>query len=411
MYLRSVVLVSLFAATVAMAAGTPVPPYPAPVTGYVGRYVDSPVPLSTTAFLYNPRLARELNLLIQVFGYRFSAYDLATFPQRVASGPYVTLPNGERYLQPDLFFDADAPGSGASLPGGPHGASVVDYLPTGNFFLGYKEGVIILDSAGHFAGQIVVASTGRIGAFSAGAHQYLLVQTNQNALLIYEVTNPAAPVQVATLPTVPFRQLARTSTTVAVSGGILSLYDPATLAAGGSPRQVINPSAGTGTFATIDTDGTRFFVLGQTGTPSGYVNVFTPDAGGSFALTKNVPITTTNGQGQLTDICYGSGYVTTGAITDGPFVMAIDTPVTTPYNLGPYLRSTYGNHPGLVEFDWALPFDTGGTTYLAGSFGQIGDLFVLAPAVSGAAVPALGPWMIALLGLMLAIAALVKLNR
>jgi hypothetical protein len=409
MWLRWTVLASLFAATVAMAAGTPVPPYPIPVTGYVGRYLDSAAHSTSPAFLYNPRMARELNLLIQAFGAGFSGYDLATFPHRVTGGPFVTLPNGDRYLQPDISFDADAPGSGASLPGGPHVALVVDYLPTGRFFVSYSQGVIILDSVGHFAGQIVVAGTGRIGAFSAGSSQYLLVQTNQITQSIYDVTNPAAPVQVATIPVFHFRQLARTATTVALSGDRLDLYDPATLAAGGAPRQIFNSSASTGNFATLDTDGTRFFVLGQSGTPSGHVNVFTPDAGGTFALTKNVPITTT-GPGQLTDVFYGSGYVTAGAVTDGPFIMAIDALTTTPHNLGPYLRSTYGNNPGLVEFDWALPFDSGGTTYLAGSFGQIGDLFILAPALSGPAVPALGPWSMALLALVLGTGALMRLR-
>jgi hypothetical protein len=119
---RRALALCLFAVS-AFAFNTPPPPmpYPTPVTGYVGRYLDSTNTQAIQFVAPNPRTLRadktkaapDRDMLYMIVGSTFVGQTLSTYANRVATGPLVQVPRtgifapGEQYLPFEKWVDAE----------------------------------------------------------------------------------------------------------------------------------------------------------------------------------------------------------------------------------------------------------------------------------------------------------------
>ena len=379
----------LVVASAAIAQTTPPPPqpFPAPITGYTGRYLDS---AETPDFQFPNRTLRtdlakaapELNLmLVDLSGSEFAAYDLSTFPQRLASGPLATGAHGEKYLPPAISFDAQAPGSGFNAPhvDGQKFLFDFDYDDRGNFYLAYSIwGFAILDHSAHLITQVETPPFVPFISMSvkSGAAYDVLISDAQTGTAVYDATNPGAPALLRTLP-IGIISYAKSANAIGIvtAGGHLRLYDAAALVSGGAAFRDVAPPAGAH-FTSVATDGNRFFAtIGGFG--NGMLDILTRQTDGSYSEAL-----TSLGTFMPFVARYGGGYVSMGGVRStqvGLMLARVDGATPVLYDLVSYLHSAYPTGETVPSF--GLPFTTGGGTYLLGAFNGIGDVFALAAVV------------------------------
>jgi hypothetical protein len=398
--------VLLFAASAAIAQSTPPPPqpYPPPITSYDGRYLDSAQTPdiqfpNRTLRTYKAKNAPELNLmLVALSGSTFAAYDLSTFTSRLATEPLSTFANGEKYLPPDIVFDAQSPGSGFVIvpQDGQNFLRDFDYDDRGDFYLAYGPwGFGLIDHSAHLLSQVATPPVlpNVILSVKLGSSYFALISDATTATAVYDVTNPAAPVFVRMF-SVPIAAYAKSASNIAiVNGSGLSIYTPSALVTGAAPLQQI-----AGSFIDVTTDGSRFFALRAPST----VATLTPQQNGSYTEID----TPLNTSGFGVSITYGAGYLGIPLIAPKGLVLFADTGSgLTRYDLSPYVAATYSG--GRMLPHYAVPFHAGASTHLLLAFDAIGDVFQLAAVT---AVPAISPLALALIALALAGIAALKLR-
>lgn len=400
-------LVLLLSTASAVAQSTPPPPapFPPPITAYDGRYLDS----AQTPDIQSPhrtlratkaKYAPDLNLMLVILsGSIFGAYDLSTFPSRLATEPPSTYANGEKYLPPDLVFDAESPSSGfvVTPQDGQTFLRDFDHDDRGDFYLAYGPwGFGLIDGNAQLLSQVITPQVlpNVILSVKLGSSYYALISDGSTATAVYDVTNAAAPVFVRKF-SVPIAAYAKSASDIAiVTSGGLNIYTPSALVAGTAPFQQI-----AGSFSDVTTDGARFFAV-FLHPPT--VATLTLQQNGSYAETD----TPLNTGGFAFSITYGAGYLGVALVVPKGLVVLADTGSGfTEYNLSPYVASTYPSFRMAPHY--AVPFHAGASTHLLLAFEGIGDVFQLA---SVAPIPAASPLALALIAVALAAIAALKLR-
>jgi hypothetical protein len=423
------IALACLATTFAVAQDAPPPPgpFPPPVTGYVGRYLDSS---STPDFACCPRTFRahdvkavpERDALYMIVGSTFVRQTLSTFVQRVRTEPLQTESGpgvvrgvfpGEKYLAFDDWVDPErSPGWTGTACCGQDQLFDFDWDDRGLTYLAYSSfGLGIVDENLDLVHQIDAGTLGirpdRVVAFRSGGRYYVMASDNTIARL-YDVTNPAAPVLVPSNPMFFFRGAARTSAFIALIGPspdattqAIQIFTPAALVAGGAPAFTLLVTPGQ-SFRDITTDGTSFYAIEQNfftvdGPMPGTVHVLTP-AGNTFTHT-----TTPVAAPHNTVIDYGAGYVVVGS--GSPTEIGVGSELfptfrrATIFSTGPggltfegELHTDYFPNEAAYSF---LPLLTNGETVLIAAMHGVGDVFSLAPSpavVAAADVPAMSLW-------------------
>jgi len=338
-------------------------------------------------------------MLMSFSGSAFAAYDLGTLPLRLSSSPVrSTGAHGEKYLPPDIFFDAQAPGSGFQviLLDGQIFLRDFDYDDRGDFYLAYGAwGWAMLDHTGHLLSQVVSPPLfpAVILSVRVGGTYYALVSDGGSATVVYDVTNAASPAFVRTLP-FGIAAYAKSLTNIAVvTGGTLQIYTPSALVAGTAPLQVLL-SPGGSQFIDVTTDGTVFYTLSFLNSSVGTV----APQGGSYVLST----TPLGAIGK--SISYGAGYLGVPTVPKGLILFSVGSGGLTRYDLS----SVTTTYPGPFTIPGsAVPFHSGASTHLLLAYAAIGDVFQLAAATP---VPALAPLALAFVGIALAAVAALKLR-
>ncbi|HYU24230.1 MAG TPA: hypothetical protein VEO74_03425 [Thermoanaerobaculia bacterium] len=405
------VLLVLLASSTALGQNTPPPssPFPPPIIAYEGRYVDSAQTPDfqfpdRTLRTYKAKTAPELNLmLVSLSGSAFAAYDLTTLPPRLASAARSTGAHGEKYLPPDIFFDAQNPGSGFTII--PQDGQIFlrdfDYDDRGDFYLAYSAwGFGLIDRNAHLLSQVLTpaAVARRILSVRLAGSYYALVSDLVGATAVYDVTNAASPALVRVLPFGIIAYAKGNSAVAVVTGthnSTLRFYTPSALVAGNAPfQEIVSPSEN---FVDVTTDGSRFFAL-----LSASVATLTPQTNVSYSESYTpLPF---NALGF--SISYGAGYLgvpalfsSLGAVYKGLLLFTVGGSGLTDSS---YVIPAYSS-PSIGP-DSAVPFSAGGSTNLLLAYAGVGDVFELAPVTP---IPAVSPFALGIVALsMLAIAAL-----
>jgi IPTL-CTERM motif len=385
----SALFVCLLSLTI-LAQSYPAPPtpFPDPITGYLGRYLDS-TSTSQGALLRNPpyrtnvlRVAPELDTIYAGMGFLVGTYDLSTFPSRVAGGPLATGPKGERYLPFNDVFDATQPANAwyAGFPAidGHFEVQDIDWDQRGYTYATYGYfGTIILDAnlnLVHAPSEPSDPSDSRVVVVRS-AGQYRMLIGSFDSVRVYDVTNPAAPVFLRQEPR-GIAEWAKSTTHVALtrSDGTLEIYSRTGLADGEAPVFTATPPAGD-RFTGVTSDGTRFYAIQNVadfGSPN-IIHVLS-QTGETFSATTHPAFT--GGAGTLS---YGAGYLVgvrnAGAATTtfvlyrvgaGGITLANDT----------YFN--WHNTGGFVVYRRAIPVMVNGQTILIENAYALGDVYTLA---------------------------------
>jgi hypothetical protein len=401
----------LLASSAALGQNTPPPPspFPPPITAYEGRYLDSGQTPDfqfpdRTLRSYKAKAAPELNLMLMSFsGSAFAAYDLGTLPQRLASSPVrSTGAHGEKYLPPDVFFDAQAPGSGFQiiLQDGQIFLKDFDYDDRGDFYLAFSAwGFAMLDRNGQLLSQVVSPPVVPLAVLSVrvGGTYYALV-SDTSTTVVYDVTNAASPVFVRTLPFAIVAS-AKTSANIAVvtGTGTLRIYIPSALVAGTAPLQELAPPGG-GAFVDATTDGVTYYTLSFNSSLVFSVGTVAPQGGGYV-------LSTTPLGGFGTSIRYGAGYLGVPTLPRGLVLFAVGSSGLTRTDLSSYTTSAYSG--AFVIPGSAVPFSSGASTNLLLAYAGIGDVFQLAAVTP---IPAVSPLALGVVALALMAIAALKLR-
>ena len=403
-----------------VAAQTTPPPIgviPPPLTGYVGRYLDSGQTFELPSTPGRVMRARRVKIaadrglvMMALSGSQFGVYNLGSFAGRVAAGPLSTGANGEKFLPPDIFRVVPESTAGWVTPPTPVQEQLIDFDADdrGFYYLAYSVwGFAIVDSTGALVIQLPSPPVNPLVVLTlrSGAAVLALVSNGAFATAVYDVTNPAAPVLLRTLPLGihSYARLASGAIAVAAGSSDLKIYaSGADLAAGNAPVQTISPQAGMA-YEYVATDGAVLFAAQMATTAPPFVTVvsqLTP-LGGSFAEMRYAPVPIVS-----SNLQYGSGYfILSGfgsGIRLGVFVYQRDVPVPT--DLSPYFSNAYPTAP-LIGPHSFVPYQFGGGTFLIAAAFGVGDVFTMAQATT---IPALSTW--ALIALAAAIAAIAALR-
>lgn len=409
---------SFLVATALHAQNTPPPSgaFIPPITGYAGRYLDS---AQTQSFQGNPtrtlraqlvKVAPERGLiLMKLSGSLFGVYGLSTFASRLTT-PLSTGGHGEKYLPPDVFSVDPEHSSGWTTftADGQERLMDFDYDDRGYFYLAYSIwGWGIVDSAGVKVSQVVgsVVTPHRVMVARDGAKVFAFVSDASSLTAVYDVTNPATPLLLRTLPfrIASYAKLASVAVAVVSPPNLMIYATAGNLATGVFPTQSFSPQPSF-RYTLADTDGTTIFATQRSGggPPSAFLSVLTP-TGGSYAETRYPP----RPGFQPVDLHYGAGYVVVSGFTSPSSVIRTVLVYTagssTPSDLTPYFTAAYP--PGIIGVQSMAPYVSGRQIYLIAALFGVGDVFIMSGAQS-AVIPAFSPAMLVALGIgMVAIAA------
>ncbi len=405
-------LAALFSAHL-HAQSTPPPSgaIPPPLTGYVGRYLDS---AQTREFQGAPtrtlrarlvKVAPERGLILMaISGTVFGVYNLPAFADRAAHEPLSTGGHGEKFLPPDVFsVDAEhQPGWVAPLSDGQDRLFDFDYDDRGLFYLAYSVyGLGIVDSSGALVKQVIPAAVLplRVLAVRTGAGVFAVVSDpSSSATAVYDVTTPSTPalVQTFSFGIQSYAKLASGAVAVVTSSGALRIYATAAdLVAGNAPAQTFTPQLGF-SYVLTATDGVNVFAA-QSSLALMTILSKLEASGGGFAETRYAPVSLFPA-----DLHYGAGYVVLSGSRPGAraavFIYPRDS--STPADLTAYFSNAYPPTALIAPQSFA-PYQSAGQTYLIAALYGVGDLFSMAQAAD---IPALSP--VALIALMLAVGAI-----
>ena len=378
-----------------LAQGAPEPPtpYPSPITGYVGRYLDS---TQTPSYQYTgptrPRTYRadlvkadaQRDMLYMIVGSTLVGQTLSTFADRVATEPVAEISRpvgGEQYLPFEKWVDADrSPGWVTFLQDSQDRLYDFDFDDRGYLYLAYSlYGFGIIDEDFQRVAQLTMPALEflpeAVVSFRSGASYYALVSDADLETALYDVTTPAAPVRI------PAGGLARGFSDAAktedgriafvMSNGELQIHTPATILANGSP---IYTSPGPGPFHSVATDGTNFYALGRNGLD---IHVLQP-SGDSFAHTITPLPDPSPDSYRLLE--YGAGYLTVGGAARRIAIYRVEGTSLTLLENGQYyfdwIADLLPEH-AYVQPRSPLPvFDGTQTLLIAATFG-LGDVYTM----------------------------------
>jgi hypothetical protein len=359
----------------------------APVTGYVGRYLDSS---STIDFQCCPRtfrarkirVAPDRDAIYMIVGSTFVRQTLSTFVNRTRTEPMVTLsgagvtrPQGsthELYLPFDDWIDPERSNQWShQAVDGQDRLFDFDFDDRGFTYLAYSVwGLGIVDANLDLVYQLTSATTSPSAAFvfRNGTSYYVAFSDGTATGAMYDVTNVAvsAPVLVRSMPA--FSRWAKTAAHVALltSNGI-TIHTPATLASAGAALFTLPATSGM-VFRDVTTDGTRFYALeGASG--AGFIHVLTP-SGSTFVDTAVAAPARFN-----TTLDYGAGYLVVGSPSPAR--------VATIYSAAPGAvqalnELSLGYFTSLNSPASLLPLTRNAETVLLAALNGVGDVFSLA---------------------------------
>jgi hypothetical protein len=247
-----------------------------PSLRYEGRFLDSTQTgerASTNWTLRSEkiRVAADLDRVFVLYGgQRVAAWQLSSFIARLTTEPLSEfVPGGERHLPPDLVIDPLGAGSGWNVPS-PNARSVFDFAldDRGNVVVSVQRGFGIVNSSGtllHQEGAETEYAASMIEVVRSGAAYYLLACRSTTTTEIWNITDPAEPTLVRT---VPFK-----ATGVAAPGssgpvGVLTqtsvmVFDREALVAGSDALFTLPAAAGQ-QFTGLTSGGDHFYAVSQT---------------------------------------------------------------------------------------------------------------------------------------------------
>ncbi|HEV7919598.1 MAG TPA: hypothetical protein VGR02_02290 [Thermoanaerobaculia bacterium] len=384
-------LLLFFCAAVAAAQPMPQPPFPEPIGGVVGRYGASAPSYASSG----------LDIIVISPGGIAKIYRMATFPSRAAAA------NGQP-ITPDATIDPGDPNSGWEI-NSPNLDSV-GFDRRGYIAVSFGQ-VGIVDTSGHLLKQL----TGTYGVtlvFDNGGKTYLLTEnpTLVNTL-IYDMTNPAAPVLTATLPFL-VDAAAEANGRIVVSTSNqheLRFYQTSVFLSGGAPLQTV--TSGDERFAFLATNGTDFITASHLDSmhTTAITSLFAA-SGGTYQRTSSISIPNMF----TTRLSYEAGYLVLAGYRSDNFtapagsIFTIDGQTLVQHDIRPFIEQTYGPPNGGAELS-LTPFSTGGRTYLMADMFAASDLFIFAPTDPNA-IPATSTWALIVLGAVLCALALGRLR-
>jgi uncharacterized repeat protein (TIGR01451 family) len=386
----AVVAVSISAA-VAQNAPSPQPPFPAPISGFQGRFLDSTQVQdfqfpNRTLRAMSTKSAPELDRLFMILGGgTLAAFRLSTFTSRL-SEPLATSAHGEKYLEPEMRVDPERPGSGWTtfLADGQQRLIDFDWDDRGNIYIAASIwGWAIVDLNGRLVRQGLDNAYRSILTFKSGGRYYALLCDGAPRSDLYDVTAPTNPVRLASVSFGCERGAkSNNGNTIAfvTVDGKLRIADVATLAAGGSGIQIPPPTGGS--WVDVTSDGLSFYALAN-----GPLFTVTRISGDATAPTVSV-IDTNSGFG--TGIGYGAGYLVVHAIA----VVGLPTVVlyrvasapAVKTDVSSFFRSSYSSHFVTLAASAPVVYARSEKTLLVGPYYALGDVYELTPALPPADV-------------------------
>ena len=322
------------------------PGYPATITTFTGRFLDSQATQDyqqpfKTARAESVTVVPSLHRIYMQIGSAVFAYNLDTFFTRLASGEALTpvtaipttsgyyprTPPAETFLNYDSFFYAEnEPANGWTIlvGDGQRRLNGFDVDDLGYVYMAYTYfswGIAKDDlSSNHNLMQSLhqeypttgdeVNAANNISVLKSGGRYYALVGGGDSLSNVFDVTDRANPVKLPSIrKLIAIHAKSTAMDRIAFTGdGTLQIYDAAALVAGGSPLLQFRGANGGSVFG-ISSDGTNFYATSDS--PSGLViSKFTP-SGGSYTRDDY----RFNGTGGTQHLSYGDGYlVWTGSI-------------------------------------------------------------------------------------------------
>ena len=369
-------------------APPPPTPYPSPITGFVGRYVDSSQvpsiqcpPRTFRADLV--KAAPEFDRLYMIVGSTFVGQTLSTFPERVASGPLQLAPAicrtdfgfpRERYLPFEQWMDPErTPGWSAPAVDSQQRLYDFDWDDRGYIYLAYSVfGLGIIDQDFQKVAQLFPNSPRQVVSFTHGASYYILYSDGFATANILDVTDPASPVFVRALAG-GYRADAKTEDghiAIITSTGALHIHTGQTLVTGAPPIQTFPAS-----FADVTTDGTNFYALNTNADDT--IHILSPNG-----VTFSDTIVPAPVGGSHNELEYGAGYLTLSRIDGQVRIYRVEGPALTLLHDGSYFAN-YLDMPFphvYTEARMYLPIQISGQTFLVAASTGLGDLFTMSDA-------------------------------
>ncbi|HUF16711.1 MAG TPA: hypothetical protein VMS12_01565 [Thermoanaerobaculia bacterium] len=306
-------------------------PYGEPLTFFSGRYIDSQLTRDYQAS-FGMRTLRAVrvevvpdhNRVYMIIGSTFASYDLSTFftaklGQTLSPNDYIedTWRDGnpaESHLRWDGYIYPEGPDSGwqTTVIDLQHFLYDFDTDDRNLVYLAYSEfgwGIVRneTDASLSFVSQTLNnqgMSPSQILSLKVDSNYYAIVSGGGDASLVYDVTDPSAPVPVRALG-FGVTSWARTTAHVAlITGGKLRIYAAPDLINGESALEEFTATSGTFQMVSSDEEANFFGVENHNNSPLRF-SIFSPDEG-VFTETKH-----SNGEQFISfGIRYGSGYLT-----------------------------------------------------------------------------------------------------
>jgi hypothetical protein len=375
----------------AQTAPTPAGPFPAPVTGYAGRYLDSS---ATTDFQCCPRtyraqvvkVAPERDAIYMMIGSTFVRQTLSTFVNRARTEAMVRLTGagvvrgqgypGEMYLPFAASLDPENPAEDWELliADGQDRLFDFDWDDRGLTYVAYSIygfGVVDanLDLVRQFPEPELTFSAKSLFSFRNGSNYYVVVSDGESAGRIYDVTNPSSPGSI--LPGPWFVNWAKTpggAIALVTPDGKLAIRTAATFLT--SPPILTLDHASGMAFRDVTTDGTRFYAIEGNLTSSATIHVLTPN--GSTYADTTYPVAANDAM-----IEYGAGYLVLGKSFMSPVprraaIYTVSSGIPTLRGELPIDYFTTLNSPRTF-----VPVSVNGETVLIAGLNGVGDVFSL----------------------------------
>lgn len=301
------------------------PGYPPSILTFTGRFLDSQ---ATQDFQQPFRTARAFHVvragdkLYTIIGSAEMTYNLSTFFSRVANGPNVSGGQRccgsypDRYLSPDASFYAES--GGWTIPGndGQERLFGLDVDDQGYIYLAYSFygwGIVGNGVSSQYLATLPddVPSPQKIAALKgSNGHYYALISGQTGGVNIFDVTDRANPVRLASSARSLFN-FAKTSAAdiigLATTNGRLQILSTNAIVSGGNPLVDIPASKG------VACDGVNFYATSDT-TSGLVISVFSPSRTG-YARTD---YPTTPDFVSTQSLTWGDGYlVWAGTMANG----------------------------------------------------------------------------------------------
>lgn len=367
---------------------------PSPFLSYTGRFMDSS---STPDLQYPARTLRDNKvkfdrahdrMYVRAGGGYFVGYKLSTFTSRIGT-PLSTFFNGEKYLPFDMYVNPESDPMWKIIGvDGQDRLMDFDFDSRGYIYLAYSVyGWGIVDLQGHLQKQIPLTTDPTpvvILTFASDGHQYVISSGYTAASVLYDVTDPTAPVRIGPMGfgiDAWAKNAAGDEIAVIQQNGgtrTLQIYTPAALVSHGAGTTIpVSQQAAGLAFTDVTGDGSNFYAA-QDGSPGTVISTIAPSEGGYSST--DMPIATGTHTSKLT---FESGYLALiGSTTSGQagLMYRYNGTQFESYDITSYLQANYAS-AAHAQAQQMVALCSGDNAFAFLQADGLGDVFALTPAV------------------------------